>query len=327
MPPGGLDEYWETPQTLNKTWGFSKYDTLWKSPEDVIRRLVGVVSRGGNYLLNIGPKGNGEIPDTTIKIFRKVGLWMERNSESIYGTTANPFGELSWGYCTVKGSRIYLFVRDWPEDNVLAFQGLQNPVTSAYLLADESTELKINRVESTTYITIPTKSTDDPLPVLTLEIEGALTFDPPTVVQDEAGQIELNYLTASTRGRAMTRFNRKGGYHISKWKGPDDAVDWSIDIDKPGKFKVSINYAANKEWEGKPFEITVGKSYLEKSVIYTGGFFDYQEFPAGYFEFTKSGRYTLTIRPKELSNTYLMYLRSIKLSPVKTIKQAGWSAN
>jgi alpha-L-fucosidase len=129
MPPGGLKEYWESAQTLNTTWGFSKFDTLWKSPETVIRKLVEIVSRGGNYLLNIGPKGNGEIPDTTVEILMKVGRWVERNAESIYGTTANPFGELAWGYCTVKGSRLYLFVRNWPQDGVLIVPGLQNAVT------------------------------------------------------------------------------------------------------------------------------------------------------------------------------------------------------
>ncbi len=79
MPPGGLNEYWESAQTLNQTWGFSKFDTLWKSPETVIQRLVEIVSRGGNYLLNIGPEGNGEIPDATVEILGKVGPWVERN--------------------------------------------------------------------------------------------------------------------------------------------------------------------------------------------------------------------------------------------------------
>ena len=73
MPPGGLEEFWETPQTLNETWGYSKFDTLWKSPEAVTQRLVEIVSRGGNYLLNIGPTGEGEIPKATMEIFKKVG--------------------------------------------------------------------------------------------------------------------------------------------------------------------------------------------------------------------------------------------------------------
>ena len=326
-PPGGMREYWEAPQTLNSTWGFSKFDTLWKKPEAVIQRLVEIVSRGGNYLLNIGPKGSGEIPRATIEIFRKVGLWVERNAESIYGTTANPFGELPWGYCTVKESKLYLFIRDWPQDNVLTVSGVKNPVTSAYFLVDKSTKLSVNQADNLTRITLPAKAPDDPISVLVLEIDGFPKVNPSVVLQNDTGVIEFNYLTAKTRGKTMTRFNRKGGFHISKWTGPEDAVDWFVNVTKPGKFKVNITYAANKEWEGKYFEITIGKSHIEKQVICTGDWYEYHEFPVGYIEFPKAGMYTLTIRPKVQSDTYLMYLNSISLNPVESIKQDGWSVN
>ena len=77
MPPGGVEEYWETPQTLNETWGYSKFDQEWKSTEEVISRLVEIVSKGGNYLLNIGPMGDGSIPEASIKVLKEVGSWME----------------------------------------------------------------------------------------------------------------------------------------------------------------------------------------------------------------------------------------------------------
>ena len=324
MPPGGLKEYWESAQTLNKTWGFSKFDTLWKSPETVIQRLVEIVSRGGNYLLNIGPEGNGEIPDATVEILRKVGPWVERNAESIYGTTANPFGELPWGYCTVKANKLYLFVRDWPEDGVLTLPGLQNPVTSAYLLLDKSTKLQVTQSEKQTRIFLPPKPTDNPVTVLVLEIDGSPRVDPPMVFQNDTGSIELNYLKVITHGKTMTRFNRKGGFHISKWTGPEDSAEWFVHIDKPGTFQVSINYAAKKEWEGKKFEITIGTSAFKSSVFYTGDWFEYHKFPVGYLELKNPGDYIVTLRPEESSDTYLMYLQSITLNPVKSIKKEGW---
>lgn len=125
----------------------------------------------------------------------------------------------------------------------------------------------------------------------------------------------------------LTRFNRKGGFHISKWTGPEDAVDWFVHVDKPGKFKMNITYAANKEWEGKQYEITIGKSSIEKSVICTGDWYEYHEFPVCYIDLPKAGDYTLTIRPKVSSVTYLMYLSSITLNPTDSIKQAGWVTN
>ena len=327
MPPGGIEEYWETPMTLNKTWGFSKFDTLWKSPETVITRLVEIVSRGGNFLLNIGPEGNGEIPDATVNIFKKAGSWVNNNAEAIYGTTANPFGELPWGYCTVKDNRLYLFVRDWPKNNMLILPGLKNNVTSAYLLKDKSTGLSVKREEEQISIKLPPEAPDDPLSVLVLELDGTPIAAPPVVIQDEKGSVELNYLTVKTSGKTLTRFNRKGGFHISKWTGPGDAAEWLIKIDKPGKFRVNITYAANKEWEGKQYEISAGNSLVRQSVVHTGDWYNYHEFPAGYLEIPETGEIRLTIRPEVQSDTYLMYLKSIRLDPVQDIKKGGWSTN
>jgi alpha-L-fucosidase len=326
IPPGGLDEYFQTPQTLNETWGFSKFDSLWKSPETVIRQLVQVISRGGNYLLNIGPKGNGEIPDTTFSIFREVGAWVERNSEGIYGTTANPFGELDWGYCTVKANKLYLFVRDWPAEETLTLPGLQNSVVSGYLLIDKSNMLEVKQAESKTHITLPSRPPDDPITVLVLEMDGPPKTDPQLVLQDETGMMECNYLTAITSGKTMTRFNRKGGFHISKWTEPDDMSEWIIRVKEPGEFKVNMTYSALDEWEGKPFEITIGGTRIEKPVIRTGGLFEFYSYPVGYIRLSEAGDYTLTIRPKTQDDTYLMYLRSITLEPVKKSKESGWGS-
>ncbi len=327
MPPGGLGEYWESAQTLNQTWGFNKFDTLWKSPETVIQRLVEIVSRGGNYLLNIGPTGEGEIPKATVDIFNKVGPWVQRNAESIYGTTANPFPELSWGYTAVKGTSVYLFVRDWPKDKVLSLPGLKNVVKSAHFLIDKSIRLPVKQFENATYIDLPLNPPDSPVSVVVLEIEGAPSVDPTVVAQDTTGSIELNYLTAITHGKAKTRYNRTGNFHISKWTVPEDSVDWDIQVNKPGIFKVTISYAANREWEGRPYEITVGSSSIKTSVIYTGNLFEYHKFPIGYCSFQKSGKYTLTIRPLSSSDSYLMYLRSVTLSPASEIKKAGWGSS
>jgi alpha-L-fucosidase len=327
MPPGGLKEYWESAQTLNKTWGFSKFDALWKSPETVIRNLVEIVSRGGNYLLNIGPKGDGEIPVATVDILSKVGPWVGRNAESIYGTTANPFGELSWGYCTVKADKLYLFIRDWPKDGVLTLPGLKNPITSAYMLLDKSTKLQVNQGENQATIKLAQKPTDDPVSVLVLDLTGTPKVDPPVVYQDKAGSIELNYLTAITHGKTMTRFNRKGGFHISKWTGPEDTVEWLVHIDKPGKYQMNITYAANRESDGKLYSITVGKFHKEEPVYYTGDWFEFNKFPAGYVELPTSGEYVVTIQPKDLSDTYLMWLRSLTLTPIQGTRNQGWGAN
>jgi alpha-L-fucosidase len=325
MPTGGLDEYWETPITLNRTWGFSKFDTLWKSPEAVILQFVAAVSRGGNYLLNIGPKGDGEIPEVIFGIFEKVGSWVERNAESIYGTSVNPFGELPWGFCTVKENKLYLFVRDWPVDKELDLPGLQKTVISASLLTDQSVKLRVRQAEGKTSIELPSVPPDQPLSVLVLETDGPPEVAPPAVIQEASGNLELNYLTAITHGGAMKRFNRKGGFHISKWTGPEDTVEWNINVKVPGVYKIITDYSANRESEGKSFELTVAGSHIEEQVNYTGDWFEYYKFPAGYVNINNPGEYKLTIHPKESGNSFLMHLRSITLEPAADIKKSGWS--
>lgn len=327
MPPGGLGEYWESLQTLNHTWGYSKFDTMWKSPETVIQRLVEIISRGGNYALNIGPTGEGVIPGATVDIFQKVGPWVQRNAESIYGTSANPFRELPWGYATVKGNKVYLFIRDWPKTGILSLFGLKNTIKSAYFLIDALAKLPLKQFGNTTNISLPSRPLDRPITVVVLETAGTPRVDPPVVAQNTDEEIKVNYLTAITHGKGKTRFNRKGGFHISKWTGPQDAVDWDIQVDKPGIFKIIISYAANKESEDKPYKITVSNSSLKSVVVYTGNLFEYHSLPVGYVNFKKRGKYTLTIRPLTTSDSYLMYLNSITLVPVQSEKTKGWGVD
>ncbi|MGB0743260.1 MAG: alpha-L-fucosidase [Opitutales bacterium] len=107
---------WETCQTMNNTWGYSEHDLNWKSSTEIIRQLIDVVSRGGNYLLNVGPKGDGSIPEPSIKLMKDVGEWMEVNGEAIYGTSKSPIGEPDFdGRVTRKGKTYYLHLFSRPE--------------------------------------------------------------------------------------------------------------------------------------------------------------------------------------------------------------------
>lgn len=136
---------WESCMTMNNTWGYRKDDNHWKSATTLVRNLVDCASKGGNYLLNVGPTAEGLIPEASVERLRAIGRWMTTNQVAIYGTQASPFSKLSWGRCTQKASgkntTLYLHVFDWPTDGVLLVPGLPNPVVKAYLLADRKRKI------------------------------------------------------------------------------------------------------------------------------------------------------------------------------------------
>ncbi|MBS1875872.1 MAG: alpha-L-fucosidase [Acidobacteria bacterium] len=314
MPTGGLDEYWETPQTLNTTWGYSKFDQEWKTPAGVIHRLVEIVSKGGNYLLNIGPMADGVIPPPSVAVLKKVGAWIETNGESIYGTSACP-AEFTWGRCTVKGEKVYLHVFNWPADGILRVSGFNNRTRAAYAVNNPSRKLQVGRDNDVITIAAPVTGRDEIDTVVALEIEGRLSVRPSLVTQGSDVPIELDYMRAQTTGKAAKRFNRDGKFHISKWTGPADSAAWRIRVSQAGPYRVRVRYAARPTWAGSEYRVKVGGQLLTARVAATGEWYAYKTFDVGSIDIAKAGEYEVSIRPVADSDHDLMYFQSLILEP------------
>ncbi|MDD4101910.1 MAG: alpha-L-fucosidase [Kiritimatiellae bacterium] len=174
----GLD--FEVCMTLNTTWGYSAHDHAWKSDETLIRNLVDIASKGGNYLLNIGPKADGSVTPETVNAFRAIGEWMKVNGESIYETTASPFPYLAWGRSTMRkgeqGITLYLQVFDWPADGILKVP-MQAEIAAARLLAAPDANVTFETASAHTVLRLPSTAPDKIATVVRLDLKSAPEVD------------------------------------------------------------------------------------------------------------------------------------------------------
>jgi len=155
--------------TMNGYWGYNAYDTNWKSSGELIHKLIEICSKGGNFLLNVGPTADGEFPEACIERLKDMGAWLKVNGESIYGTTAGPFKYLSWGAATRKGDLLYLHVTDWPENGKLKVP-LSSRVLSAALLVKPDEPLSITTEAERIVIDLPSNAPDPVASVVILKL-------------------------------------------------------------------------------------------------------------------------------------------------------------
>jgi alpha-L-fucosidase len=307
---------WETCMTLNDTWGFKSYDHNWKSTETVVRNLVDIASKGGNYLLNVGPTKEGEIPAPSIERLKEVGAWMKSNGNAIYGTTASPFEKLSWGRCTKKISgmetTLYLHVFNWPADGKLVVPGLKNSVKSARLLTTGQ-RLDARSESDSVVVEVPARAPDKISTTIVLRVNGAPEIAVVSVRQGVDGMVRLMASEAKLHG-SLQYESGHGKDNIGYWTNPEDSASWTFKVDRPGKFKVNTDIAAESSGE---FEVVLGGQTLRSASPAT---MDYTMFKSetvpGEFIIGEPGNVTLTVKPVA-EGWQPMNLRSIILELVQ----------
>jgi alpha-L-fucosidase len=225
--------------TMNDTWGFKKNDQKWKSTEMLIRNLIDIASKGGNYLLNVGPTSEGLIPDSSVVRLKKYGEWLKVNGEAIFGTKASPFPYLKWGRCTRKANKLYLSVFDWPQDGQL-YVPATTVVKKAYLLAQPTKTLKTQLNDGKLEISVPTTAPDKIASVVVVETEGELEVQP-------AASDGKQFSASSSKAESTPEkaFDNNGN---TRWEAADEDrnVSLEVDLEKP----MNIGAAFIQESEG-----------------------------------------------------------------------------
>ncbi|MFV0338033.1 MAG: alpha-L-fucosidase [Chthoniobacterales bacterium] len=228
----------EVCMTMNDTWGFKSQDHNWKSAKYMLRQLVDTVSKGGNFLLNIGPDGFGRIPVDSVERLNQIGQWMSVNGESIYGTAASPFAKLPWGRATMKGNILYLHVFGWPRNGELTVPGLLSRVKSACLLANgQHLETACDGKDVKIYV--PPVAPDALVNVLRLDLGEPPNVEKTIPVLSKKSALRLpvwkaDILNCSYGGQASLDYDDVET-KICAWTDYRTRLSWKLQISEPGE--------------------------------------------------------------------------------------------
>ncbi len=351
IPPTGFaDRDFEVCMTMNGTWGYKSWDHNWKSSTDIIQKLCDIASKGGNFLLNIGPKADGTIPQPSIDRLKEVGAWMDVNGEAIYGTTASPFGRFLWGRSTVKqrddGASVYLHVFDWPGNGQLKVPGFGSKPDAVMLMNGQKsltfTPFAANQGKGI-MIDLPAQATDPHASVIKLEVTGPVDFEKVRPMQSPEGVLTLSpsevYLHSNSKNALKIERNN-GKEHVGNWSQDKSWIYWDFVISEPGTFVLKSAVATESDialtfqlkdgtqtvapaQSGDEHEIFVAEEFaaldgyekIKVSIPATGTEGRFSPIELGTLEINQPGVYVLEVRPVK-GQWDRTQLRAITLTPI-----------
>ena len=273
IPETGLPgKDWESCMTMNDHWGYNKFDNHWKSVRELIFNLTDIASKGGNYLLNVGPTSEGVFPQPSIDRLKAIGAWMKVNGASIYGTQAGPFKKAAWGKCTQKqieaGTRLYLHVFEWPKNGKLFVTDLLNEPIKAYLLSDsKETPLSLGKRNGSIEISLPIQAPDSINSVVVLDIKGKPDMlDTPwfSCKYDAASdKVLVNLVTEYKNPKVSVYYSTDGEDPTDK----SNLYTKPVLVKLPLNFKSLVYYSGHKFGDVNPLQLPVsfGKTVILKN--------------------------------------------------------------
>jgi alpha-L-fucosidase len=316
IPAGKIKgRLWETCMTMNGTWGYKRKDHNWKSATDCLRKLVDIASKGGNFLLNVGPTDEGEIPEPSVVRLREMGEWLKVNGEAIYGTGASPYTKHPFdGRCTTRDNTLYVHLFSAKPDEPVLLRGLSAKVEGARLLDTHLPAAKAQVVDSPDGPVLRLSAVPDERDTVV-----ALALASPAAVDERLrpgpdGVLRLPARDARTHGSRLAYEAGEDKANLGFWTVKEDWAEWDFSA-PPGEYEVLLEYACHAASGGSRYVVQVGEQRLEAMVpaAGTGSWTAFRQVALGRVWLTRDGN--IAIRALTKPKLAVMNLRSIALVP------------
>lgn len=273
MPCARVSKDLEMVATINHTWGYKKNDHDWKSQKDILCSLIECTSRGVNYMINIGPKADGSVPQPSVDIMKFIGNWMRVNSESIYGATANPFNDnFPWGYVTSKGNALYLHLLRRPADNRIILKCMLSPIEKAELLASGRVLLLSEEQRS---IAVPNDLDYEQIPVIKLTCKEPIRINDANYMNENIISIPVanGIITPGTKDILSIA---EGG-NTENFNAGTGKLRMKFEVDSLGEYTVRV--FTSRHWrksfaEGAQITLKIGDTLFDSVVLKKSGELD-----------------------------------------------------
>ena len=320
VPTKNIEGLWETCDTNNDSWSYAWYDNNFKSPKEILSRLIQTVARGGSYLFNVGPTGKGVIPEIGAEFLEEAGVWLKKYPQVVYAAKPSPWGrKLPWGDVTTKENSLYLSVFDWPTDGKLYLPGLENEIESVSILNNStSNEISYIKNKNWTIFDLPIKAPDNLISVIEVKLKtkaSKVKINTPIGIYPNANNILLSEFANTTHVTAknirwMEKFGEwKHANQVRNWED-NGVVTWDVTVQKPGYYYLELCYSGEGRlvWKTTTDEevmIQNQQAATEKYVYY----------PMGIMEFKTAGKHSISTSLVE-GDKNTSSLKSLVLKPI-----------
>ncbi len=261
-----VDGDWEAIPTTNESYGYNENDHSHKPAAHFIRLLASAAAKGGNILMNIGPKGDGVIDGNDVRILKEIAVWMKGNRESVQGVGKSGLPVQSWGETTLKGDSLYLHVFDYPADGRLYLSGMNADIVEAkFLLSDE--KIKKQRINKTDWLLrLPAASLSCVDTVIFIRKKGNIIPGQTRLLLETMPNVLLAFDAELSGDQFDHGDGKKGRNYISNWTSPKGMLEWKVKNYKACNYQIVLEYTgAAKGDKGK---VQIGIDGEEYSLEY-----------------------------------------------------------